>query len=108
MPAHLVPRVISGLIHAATLVPPPVKPIITLESSIVVVKKPITKPARKKVTVQTDVPFARSGALTRSNKKIRFFTAAVGGGEIVFNGKDNVFTGVQLTAGHILFAEGAK
>ncbi len=86
----------------------PREPIIKLGSAVVVVKKPYTNPARKAVELKTNAPFDGSGELTRSNDAIRFFTAAVGGVEIRFDGKDNVFSGGKLTGGVTLFAEGAK
>lgn len=86
-----------------------VNPAIVLASSVVVVKKSHTNPARQQVTLGTDQPLngEATGTLTRSSVAVRFFTAAVGGTEITFNGTDNVFTGQQLTAGMQLFAEGA-
>lgn len=80
---------------------------IAMTSSVVLVKKPHTTPARRPVTLRTNVVFARTGTLTRSGNAIRFFTAASGGTEITFNGTDNVFTGAQLTAGLQVFVEGA-
>lgn len=90
--------------------PPPVNivsPLIRLQTTIVIVKKPHTNPQRVPITLQTDTAFAGTGTFTRSGAAIRFFTAAAGGTEITFNGTDNVFTGAQLTPGHQLFAEGA-
>ena len=85
-----------------------VKPSITLASPIVVVKKPHTNPARQGVTLKADPAFTGSGAFTRSNDNIHFFTATVGGTEITFNGTDNVFTDTQLIAGQTIFAEGFR
>lgn len=83
-----------------------VNPLINLATSVVVVKKTYTNPARQRVTVTTDGPFFRPGTLTRSSAAIRFFDAATGGNEITFNGTDNVFSGAQLSQGVQLFAEG--
>ena len=83
-------------------------PTISPASSIVVVKKPHTNPARKAITLGTSLPFHRAGTLTRSSDAVRLFTAATGGAEITFNGTDNVFTGAQLAAGIQLFAEAAR
>ncbi|MDO3379167.1 peptidoglycan-binding protein [Geoalkalibacter halelectricus] len=81
---------------------------IAMPSTVVLVKKPHTSPARRPITLRTNVAFGRNGTLTRSSNAIRFFTAAAGGTEITFNGADNVFTGAQLTAGVQVFAEGAS
>ena len=85
-----------------------VNPTITLASPVVVVKKPYTNPARQAVTLGVSAPLSGSGTFTRSNPAIKFFTAAVGGSEIGFDGTDNVFTGAQLSTGVQLFAEGAS
>ncbi len=86
-----------------------VNPTIVLASSVVVVKKSYTNPARQQVTLGADQPLngEATGMFTRSSAAVRFFTAAVAGTEITFNGTDNVLTGQQLTAGMRLFAEGA-
>lgn len=84
-----------------------VNPIINLATSVVVVKKTYTNPARQIVTLTTDGPFFRPGTFDRAGAQIRFFDAAVGGNEITFNGTDNVFSGAQLSAGVQVFAEGA-
>ena len=84
---------------------PTVNPIITLASSVVVVKKSYTNPARQLVTLTSDGPFFRSGTVTRVGTAIRFFDAVVNGTEITFNGTDNVFTGSQLSAGVQLFTD---
>ena len=76
--------------------------------SAVVVKKPHTNPARRAVTLGVTGPFTGTGTLTRTNDAIRFFDAAAGGNEILFDGTDNVFTDAQLVAGHQIFAEGAR
>ena len=89
---------------SATTVNPQIDP----ATPFVVVKKKVhTNPARRKVTLKTSSPFTGSGTFTRSNDKVRFFTAAVGGTEITFVGGDNVFPGADLTgAGKELFAQG--
>jgi hypothetical protein len=82
-------------------------PTITLASSIVVVKKSYTNPARQRVTLRLDYPFCQGdGTFTRSSDIIRFFDAPAGGTEIRFDGVDNVFSGHQLSAGVQLYAEG--
>lgn len=87
-------------------VPPgAVNPVITLASSIVVAKKSYTSPARVQVTLSTSSAFKRSGTLTSSGSAIKLFTAASGGSQITFNGKDNVFPGRSLSRGVKLFAE---
>jgi hypothetical protein len=87
---------------------PPVSPVITLVSSIVVVKKPHTSPARQRVTLRSSSRFPRTGTLTIASPTvpipIRFFTAAAGGTEIT---SGHVFTGAELSRGVTLFAEGS-
>jgi hypothetical protein len=85
-----------------------VKPSITPPTSIVVVKKPYTNPARQPVTLRAESPFTGTGTLNRSNDSVHFFTSAVGGTEITFDGTDNVFTAAQLTAGHPIYTEGVR
>lgn len=85
-----------------------VRPSITLANTIAVVKKPHTNPTRQMITLRVDNAFTGSGAFTRSNTNVRFFTAAVGGTEITFNGTDNLFADAQLLAGVQLFAEGGQ
>jgi outer membrane protein OmpA-like peptidoglycan-associated protein len=74
----------------------------------VVVKKPHTNPARQAINLGVSGPFTGTGTLTRTNDAIRFFDAAAGGNEILFDGTDNVLTSDQLVAGHQVFAEGAR
>lgn len=84
-------------------------PTITLASSIVVVKKSYTNPARQRVTLRLDYPFCQGdGTFTRSSDIIRFFDAPAGGTEIRFVGGDNVFSGHQLSVGVELYAEGFR
>lgn len=83
-----------------------VAPVITLATQTVLVKKSYTAPARQAVTLRTGTAFNRTGTLTRSSNRIRFFTAATAGTEITFNGTDNQFPGARLTAGVQIFAEG--
>jgi len=101
----------AGASRAVVAPPPPapVNPSITLANAVVLVKKPHTNPARQRVTLKVSAHFPRAGTFTRSDAKIRFFTAAVGGTEINFDGVDNVFKGAQLSSatGVILFAEAA-
>lgn len=102
----------AGLPAAVVLPPgapkPVVNPIIELTGAIVVVRKPHTAPARVRATLRTSAAFDRTGTLKRSKDGIHFFTAAVGGKEITFDGTDNVFPGAALTTGVQLFAEGIK
>ena len=86
-----------------------VTPAISPASSVVVMKKPYTNPARQKITLSIDYPFCQGeGVFTRSSDMVRFFTKAEGGDEILFNGVDNVFSGPQLMDGVTLFAQGSK
>ena len=84
-----------------------VRPSITAPD-VVIVRKPHTTPARQPVTLSVDNNFTGTGTFNRSSDRISFFTAATGGAEITFVGGDNVFTAAQLTAGHTVFAEGAR
>jgi outer membrane protein OmpA-like peptidoglycan-associated protein len=84
-----------------------INPTIILASSIVVVKKPHTNPARQRVILRLDYPFCHGdGTFNRSQDIIRFFDAATDGTEIRFDNVDNVFPGARLSAGVELFAEG--
>jgi type VI secretion system secreted protein VgrG len=87
--------------------PTPVGPLITPATSVVVVKKTYTNPARRPVTLKTDSAFDGKGTFTRSAASVKFFNALTGGTEITFNGTDNVFQGPNLSSGVTLFAEGA-
>lgn len=80
----------------------PVNPVIEPATLVVVVKKlaappgggakvPYTNPARKALTLKTDAAFDGKGTFTSSGGKVKFFSAASGGVEITFDGKDNVF-----------------
>ncbi len=91
--------------------PPPlttVVPAITPATSVVVVKKPHTNPARRPIRLSASPAFSGTGTFTVSGNAINFFTAANGGAQITFNGADNVFSGAALTAGVNVFAEGAS
>lgn len=90
-----------------------IKPIIKLDSQLVVVKKEYTTPKRQRVILRADPPELDKSAIGKficSSQAIRFFTAPEGGAEITFNGKDNVLSGDMLNSveGVQLFAEGAK
>lgn len=70
--------------------------------------EPVTTPKRQAVTLKTDVAFDGKGTFTRSSDKVKVFTAATGGKEITFDGKDNVFDGGPLTSGVTVYVEGNK
>jgi outer membrane protein OmpA-like peptidoglycan-associated protein len=100
----------GATIHPTAPPPVVVNPIIEAKLTAVVVKKSYTKPARVPVTLKVSSRFRRTGTLTRSDDEIRLFTAAVGGTEILFDGKKNVFSGGLLSApgGVQLFAEAVR
>lgn len=93
----LTPNAMTAVIAVA---PPVTLPL------VVVKKKGLCTPGRKKITLSVKDPFVGKGTgrFTRSKETIKFFTAA--GAELKFDGKDNVFTAAELTAGKELFAEG--
>lgn len=95
-PVHLV--VVDQAV--ATVVPTVTGP------DVVIVRKPHTNPARRPVALRTPA-FTGTGLLERSSAAVRFFDAAAGGTEILFDGVDNVFPSAALAAGVTLFAEGA-
>ena len=68
----------------------------------------VTAPKRQPVTLKTDSAFDGKGKFTRSDDKVKFFTAASGGTELTFDDKDNVFEGAALSSGITVYAEGAK
>lgn len=98
---------IGATIHPTTPPAAPVNPLIQMTTTVVVVKKSYTNPARVPVTLKTSARFNRRGTLTRSSDAIRFFTAPQGGTEILFAAGDNVFPGGRLSdpAGVQLFAQ---
>lgn len=101
------PASLGATIHTT---PPPVTavdPLIELTTNVVVLKKSYTNPARIPVKLRTSARFNRKGTLTRSSDAIRFFTAPVGGTEILFTNRDNEFPGGRLSdpAGVQLFAQ---
>lgn len=83
-----------------------VRPTITLAADVVVVRKVHTNPARVQVTLGVSSVFTGSGTLTRTGSAVDLFPAAAGGSALTYNGVDNLFTGAQLSAGLVLFAEG--
>ena len=85
-----------------------VRPNISATRTLVIVQKPHTNPARVTITLRTNSAFTGFGTFTRSDDHIRFFTAPTGGNEVIFDGTDNVFTSAQLSAGHDVYAEGAR
>jgi phage protein D len=79
----------------------------------VVVRKHNCNPKRKQIKLGVTGTFTGTGTgrFTLANPAhdtVRFFTAASGGTRLVFDGKQNVFTAAQLTAGVTLYAEGAE
>jgi hypothetical protein len=85
-----------------------VAPLLSVDSPFVVVKKPHTNPARRKVTLRTSAPSTLTGTLTKTGAgPVKIFKTAAGSTEITFDGTDNVFTGAQLgsASGVQLFAE---
>lgn len=87
----------------------PVAPVITVDKSIVVVKKPHTNPVRRVISIRASTAFARSGTLTRSaaGPPIRLLDQQqpAAGNEIVVTGAGHTFSAAQLSAGLQLFAE---
>lgn len=96
---------VTPLIEPATLTVVVVKQAKNPDTNAV---EPYTKPKRQPVTLRTDISADSTGTFTRSNDKVKFFTAATGGTELKFDGKDNVFEGAKLWSGVTLHAEGAK
>jgi hypothetical protein len=87
-------------------------PIIDVADAVVLVRKPYLEPERRPVTLHafaagTSEPFRGTGVFARSRPSIRFFDAPEDGTEIRFDGRDNVFSGRQLSEGVTLYAEGA-
>jgi hypothetical protein len=96
----LTPGAVSAQIIAAAPVTLPL---------VVVKKKGPCTPARKQITLSVKGAFTGSGTgkFTRSKDTVKFFTAATAGAEVAFDGKGNLFSAADLTAGKQLFAEGA-
>ncbi len=108
----------GAVVQRTRVAAPPVNPVITPASPIiVVVKKPHTNPARVPITLKTSANFHRSGTLTRimtpTSGNIRLFDAPKAGKEITFTQVDplkpaeseHVFSANELSAGVHLFAE---
>ncbi len=108
--------------------PTPVNPVIEPASVVVLVKKfaknpatsaneAYTKPKRQPITLKTDAAFDGTGTFTCDKAdKVKFFSAAVAGTEIKFDGTANVFKpgappawapGGSLSSGVTVFVEGA-
>ena len=88
--------------------PPPVppQPSVTVKDAIVIVPKPSTHPARRKLVLKASTAFTGSGTFTLSKQgTIRFFDAAAAGNPVASGA---TFTSAQLQAGVDLFAEAVK
>ncbi len=83
-----------------------VKPSVGPTDLVTVVKRPYTNPNPPVVILKTDVPFDGTGTLTRSKDIVDFFRK--GSTTPIQFGKDNVFTGADLTKGVELTAVGLK
>src|SRR6266550_2206018 len=104
------PAQLGAKVQRTRVPPAPVNPTITPGAQVIVaVKKPHTTPARVRILLKTDAKFRRKGTLGRvvtpTSGDIHFFRAEKGGAEITFDGKDNVFEGLQLSGGVPVFAE---
>lgn len=81
-------------------------PTITVKDAVVVVRKPFTNPARRRVELRASADFTGTGTFTVSKPgRIRFFDAATAGNPVA---SGTVFTAAQLQAGVTVFAEGIK
>lgn len=86
--------------------PTPPQPTITTKEALVLVRKPYTNPARRRVVLKASHAFNGSGAFTVSKPGlIQFFDAATAGKAVV---SGTTFTSDQLIAGVTIFAEGVK
>ena len=73
---------------------------------MVVVTKPYTSPARRRVELGVSAGFIGTGTFTISKpSRIRFFDAVTAGNPVTSGA---VFTAAQLQAGVVIFAEGVK
>ena len=83
-----------------------VAPLITVDSTVVVAKKPHTNPARRKIKLSTSAPFDRKSTLKRSdNGPIKFFDKSKDGTEIDLKNAGREFSPDELKKGIELFAE---
>ena len=81
-------------------------PNITAKDTVVVVRKPHTSPARRRIELGVSAGFTGTGTLTVSKPgRIRFFDAVTAGNAVASGA---VFTAAQLQAGAVIFAEGIK
>lgn len=86
--------------------PTPPQPTITTKEALVLVRKPYTNPALRRVVLKASHAFNGSGAFTVSKPGlIQFFDAATAGKAVV---SGTTFTSDQLVAGATIFAEGVK
>lgn len=81
-------------------------PTITAKDTVVVVRKPYTSPARRRIELGASAGFTGTGTFTVSKPdRIRFFDAVTAGNAVAGGA---VFTAAQLQAGVVVFAEGVK
>lgn len=87
----------------------PVAPVITVDSPLVVVRKPHTSPARRVISIRASTAFTRAGTLTRSaaGPPIRLLDQQqpAAGTEIVVTGAGHALSAADLTNGVQFFAE---
>ena len=97
---------VLGFLPTCLDIPLPAAPTITATNSVVVVTKPYTSPARRRVELGVSAGFIGTGTFTISKpSRIRFFDAVTAGNPVASGA---VFTAAQLQAGVVIFAEGVK
>jgi hypothetical protein len=97
---------VLGFLPTCLDIPLPATPTITATNSVVVVRKPYTSPARRRVELGVSAGFIGTSTLTISKpSRIRFFDAVTAGNPVASGA---VFTAAELQAGVVIFAEGVK
>src|SRR5258706_6454299 len=98
----------GAVVHRVRPAAVPINPVITPKSTIIIVKKPHTNPARVPITLRTSAPFRQKGTLQRvtvaTSGGIHIFKTKTDVAEMQFNGTDNVFSGTELSKGVQVFA----
>lgn len=101
----------NAVVQGGPVAPPPAKPQIIISGApVVVVTKSYTNPARKEIILKTERPFRGKGTFSFNSQKgsVRFFKRAAGGKAEVIPAGGREYSGLELTRGVKLYAEGIE
>ncbi len=100
------------VVQSGPVASPPVKPIISISGSpVVVVKKSYTNPARREITLKAEPPFRGKGVFSfySPSDAVIFFDRKVDGNQVVIPASGKEYSGKQLEGSGVkLFAEGIR